>query len=174
MTAKFCSQCAAPLTWQQLADERHPQAVCTHCGHVEWQNPKPTVSILLVRRPHPESPYEVLLVRRARPPAEGFWDCPGGFVDVDEHPEAAIRRELQEELGVQAHLDELVGIFMDRYGTDGESTLNLYYRGAISTGIPTAASDVSEVGWFPITQLPSELAFENNRRALVALKALFP
>jgi 8-oxo-dGTP diphosphatase len=139
---------------------------------VEWQNPKPTSSALVTRY-RPGGRVEVLLVRRAVAPARGQWDCPGGFIDPDEHPEAALRRELREELGVGIMIRRLVGVFTDRYGDDGDSTLNLYYEASIEDGDPHPASDVSEAAWFPLDQPPDELAFENNRLALEALKSAY-
>lgn len=112
-------------------------------------------------------------MRRALPPRLGQWDCPGGFVDPDEHPEEALRRELREELGVEIGIRRFVGIFMDRYGDDGESTLNIYYEAAIHSGAPAPASDVSELGWFALNSLPEPIAFANNRQALRTLVALY-
>ncbi len=168
MIPKYCPQCGGLLDWRRLQDEQHLQPVCTRCGHVHWQNPKPTVSGLLSRQRAPGGPVEVLLVRRALPPGEGFWDCPGGFIDLDEHPADALRRELREELGVQAEIGPLVGIFMDRYAEDGESTLNIYYQVTAFTGTPTPASDVGAASWCSLAQPPEPFAFENNRRALAA------
>jgi 8-oxo-dGTP diphosphatase len=43
----------------------------------------------------------VLIARRpAGKPMAGLWEFPGGKVEIDERPEAAIIRELREELGV--------------------------------------------------------------------------
>jgi 8-oxo-dGTP diphosphatase len=112
---------------------------------------------------------EVLLVRRALPPREGYWDCPGGFIDPDEHPKDGLRRELREELGVQAEIGPLVGIFMDRYGATGESTLNIYYHVPAIAGTPAAGSDAGGVSWFALDGLPEEFAFDNNQHALRAL-----
>ena len=165
----FCTQCGGRLEWKTLDDERHPQPVCTKCGHVEWQNPKPTVSALLTRRG--SNGVEVLMVRRARPPYQDAWDCPGGFIDPDEHPVDALRRELHEELGIEVEVGNFFGIFMDRYGPGGESTLNLYFEGSIDQGELRPASDVSEARWFPLSSLPPEIAFDNNRRALESLAA---
>lgn len=172
MTPRFCTQCAGPLERRRLQDERHLQPVCSRCGHVEWQNPKPTASALITRRCG-TSPTEVLLVRRAVPPRLGTWDAPGGFIDPDEHPEQALRRELREELGVEAEIGPLVGIFMDRYGDDGESTLNIYYQ-AVLGGAPVPASDVSEARWFPLDGLPDNIAFPSNRAALRTLAGARP
>ncbi|MDR7495310.1 MAG: NUDIX domain-containing protein [Armatimonadota bacterium] len=171
MKPRFCTQCAGPVEWRRLDDERHPQPVCPRCGHVEWQNPKPTVSALITR--YRTGRVEVLLVRRARPPGRDQWDCPGGFVDPDEHPEAALRREVLEELGVAATVGRLVGIFMDRYGEAGESTLNIYYEASVGTDEVRPGSDVSAAVWFPLDGVPEPLAFDNNRQALEALRALY-
>lgn len=172
MILKYCPRCAGPLEERRLPDEQLLQPVCTRCGQVLWQNPKPTVSALITRQQERQGPVEVLLVRRARPPREDCWDCPGGFVDPDEHPEDALRRELREELGVRASIGPLLGIYMDRYGDEGESTLNIYYRVPTVAGTPTAASDVGTAAWFRLDDLPSPLAFGNNRQALHALATL--
>ena len=44
----------------------------------------------------------VLLIRRKYPPSQGGYALPGGFVDMGETVEAACRRELMEETGIEA------------------------------------------------------------------------
>lgn len=167
---RYCTLCRTPLKWRTVEPGRAPQPVCPACGHVHWQNPKPTASALVTRRRGGR--WEVLLVRRGVEPYRDHWDCPGGFMDPDEDPPAAIRRELREELGVEVAVGDLVGIYADRYDETGEPTLNIYHTATIRAGIPRPASDVSGLGWFPLDALPEPIAFRNNRQALAALAAL--
>jgi 8-oxo-dGTP diphosphatase len=48
----------------------------------------------------------VLLCLRSRDRKHypGVWDVPGGHVDGDESPDEALVRELEEELGIRAHV----------------------------------------------------------------------
>jgi 8-oxo-dGTP diphosphatase len=82
-----------------------------------------------------------------------------------------VRRELREEAGVEIEPLELLGIWMDRYGSDGSAaaTLNLYYAARIVAGEPRAADDVAELRWFALDEIPyDELAFGHLHEVLAA------
>ena len=53
----------------------------------------------------------VLLIRRAFPPRLGVWTFPGGKVRWGERLQDALRRELQEELGLTCRVGPLLGVF---------------------------------------------------------------
>jgi ADP-ribose pyrophosphatase YjhB (NUDIX family) len=110
----------------------------------------------------------VLLGRRAVDPERGRWDLPGGFLDPDELPEEAARRELREETGTEIEVGAFLGHTVDRYGQDGDHTLSAIYLARIVAGEPEAADDVAELRWFGADELPpaQELAFETVGEAL--------
>ena len=53
----------------------------------------------------------VLLERRGQPPAEGTWAIPGGLVELGETVEAALRREVWEECGIEVEVGPVAGVF---------------------------------------------------------------
>ncbi len=161
---RHCPRCSAPLTHGPRVHEDRDVLHCTTCGLAIYENPAPTASALVV------SDGRLMLTRRARPPFEGMWDVPGGFVEPLEHPEQALRRELMEETGLEVDVGELVGVFTDTYGDGGAATFNLYYRASVRGGVERAADDVSEIGWFPLDSIPLEqVAFANGREAIATL-----
>ena len=68
---------------------------CGSCGFIYFINPAPAVAAVI------ESPDgRIVLTRRKHEPLAGMLDLPGGFVDMMESAEEAIRREIKEELGI--------------------------------------------------------------------------
>lgn len=55
----------------------------------------------------------VLLIRRKNEPFKGEYALPGGFIDVGETTEAACRREVLEETGIETGGLQLVGVYSD-------------------------------------------------------------
>src|SRR5438876_6968585 len=119
-TPKFCSACGGRLA--VVREEGRTRRRCRRCGFTVYGNPVPTAVALIMRG------GRVLLTRRARPPYAGTWDVPGGFLEAGEHPEACLRRELREELGMRVRQARLLDFALDRYGPKGFPLLTLVYR----------------------------------------------
>ena len=167
-----CPVCAGALATVVAEPGAQPHRSCTGSCEREWYaNPKPTANVLVQRA----DDGRLLLVRRAREPFLGAWDIPGGFVEDGEECEDAARRELLEETGLTVRLTGLVGVYGDVYGGDrGDHTCNIFWTGeALDPDAASPASDVSELGWFAIPDLPAddELAFRCVPRALAAWRS---
>ena len=64
--------------------------------------PKPSPIVLVVAVALIDTDGRVLLARRPEgKPMAGLWEFPGGKVEPHETPEAALDRELREELGIE-------------------------------------------------------------------------
>jgi len=156
---RYCIQCGGRLHTRKDA-RGATRLLCRDCRAVEYQNPKPTVGLLLVCR------RELLLVRRARAPFQGWWDLPGGFVERGESLEEALAREVEEEIGVRMKGFVFSGSAADVYAA-GEPTLGVYFTKRITSKPDTrAADDVDETRWFSFLALPSRIAFAGQRRVI--------
>jgi 8-oxo-dGTP diphosphatase len=114
------------------------------------------------------------LVRRGIEPFHGCWDTPGGFIEEGEEASDAALRELREETGLEGHIVGLIGVWGDHYGDTHAATMNVFYRAIVDDiSSATANSDVTDLGWFAIDELPrnSDIAFDCVPKAIGAWRA---
>jgi 8-oxo-dGTP diphosphatase len=90
------------------------------------------------------------------------WEFPGGKVEPNEDPRAALARELREELGVQAQVDELLDAYQVRYG-DGPLTELQFYRVTEFAGEPCNL-DFEQIVWERPERLQVYDFLEGDRR----------
>ncbi len=137
---------------------------------MHYLSAKPAAGALVVRE------GRVLLVRRGIAPGLGLWDIPGGFLEVDEHPEAGAIRELREETGLRIRPTEILGIYLERYPyappDSREMVLNVYYLAVAPAGEPHPSDDAAAIGWFAPDDLPDadELACPHIAQVLDDLR----
>jgi len=112
--------------------------------------PRPCAGMVVVKR------AEVLLLRRGHLPRRGWLDLPGGFLEAGEDMEAAARRELLEETGLEVGATRWLGVYWDRYhlrGFGAFPTMNFYYLARWRAGEPRAADDAAAALWAPLHRL---------------------
>ncbi|SDS81918.1 NUDIX domain-containing protein [Actinoplanes derwentensis] len=114
----------------------------------------PSVSVVVV-----DDCSRILLVRHAGDPAG--WAVPGGAVDIGESPAQAAVREIREETGVQIGrprlLDVLGGADFEVTYPNGDQVayVTAVYQAGLVGGTPVPDyEEISEVGWFALSELP--------------------
>ncbi|MBD3300133.1 MAG: NUDIX domain-containing protein [Candidatus Moranbacteria bacterium] len=99
-----------PLNGNKLVGKSENLLVDEKTGFHYYISPKPTVNVLIVN-----DNQEILMTKRGIDPGKDNWDLPGGFVDIGETLEEAVKREINEELRGEVKKIEYFGSFLNRY-----------------------------------------------------------
>jgi 8-oxo-dGTP diphosphatase len=154
--ARFCPMCGKALEQRERYGMVRP--ICPACGHIVFFDPKVAVATLILQD------EKVLLVKRAGDPKKGFWALPAGFVEWNEDPQEAVRRECLEETGLTVRIDRLIDVFHTP-NDGGLADIVIAYAASITGGTLQANDDAEAVEWFTRASLP-ELAFLPSERLL--------
>jgi 8-oxo-dGTP diphosphatase len=127
----------------------------------EYPRPNLTVDLVLItteRRPR------ILLIRRKDDPYAGYWAFPGGFVAENEPLEAAARRELKEETGIEVTKLMQLGAFGDPGRDPRGWTVTVAFLGRVNAKKlkPQAGDDATAVAWH-FLDAPPPLAFDHAK-----------
>ena len=94
----------------------------------------------------------LLLEHEFRP--DSRWGIPGGFLSKSEQPDAALRRELREE--VQLEITDVEFLFVRTLPRPRQ--VEIYFAcKAASTPVPSSF-EIRKAGWFAIDDLPAQLS----------------
>lgn len=138
-----------------------------------YSYPRPAVTVDCVVFGIWQAKLYVVLIQRDRPPFEGHWALPGGFVEIDEPLEKAAYRELAEETGIhQIRLEQL-----HTFGQPGRDprgrVISVVYWGLewpVDLQLQPG-DDARHAAWFPWHQMPP-LAFDHAEILQVAYHRL--
>ncbi len=90
---RFCPKCGSA----QFMENNEKSKKCGNCNFIYYFNSS-SASVAVIEN----EKGEILVARRAKEPAKGTFDLPGGFVDLHETAEDAMKREVLEETGLTA------------------------------------------------------------------------
>ena len=100
----------------------------------------------------------ILLLEHVFRPDSG-WGVPGGFLSKAEQPEAGLRRELREEIGIE--IEDVEILFARTLPRPRQ--IEIYFR-ARAIGEPEPCSfEIKTAKWFALDDLPSELSQDQQR-----------
>ena len=127
------------------------------------------VGAVIVDGPEGGVPSRVLAARRTGPSElAGRWEFPGGKVEPGETPEAALVREISEELGVAVHIGPEVSDGGRPWPISDVYELRLYVATVVS-GAPTPGEDHDAVRWLDAGELHDVDWLESDVQALGAV-----
>ena len=153
---KYCPLCGSEL--EEKKEEGRRRLFCPKCGWVRYENPLPSAAALVKNKKK-----EILLVKRGVEPGVGKWALPSGFVEIDETPEKACLRELEEETGLRGEIVRLIGVYSQK---------SLLYKNVLIIGYEVKArgktspgSDSLSADFFSPFSLP-EIAFSSHKEMI--------
>lgn len=90
----------------------------------------------------------VLFIRRGHAPYAGAYALPGGFVEVGETVEAACRREIAEETGIELGELHLVGVYSDPSRDPRGHVVSVVFAALLPAAEkPRSGSDAAGADW---------------------------
>lgn len=159
MNYHFCPRCSKKLT-----KKSNSLYICTNCSFHLYENPRPTNGLIAENEKG-----EILLVKRKFDPKKGYWDIPGGFVNIGETLEESYVREIKEELGVIVKDLRYLTSTADRYLYKGNNyyTLGFIFTGNVEENKLQIHDDISEIKFFPGDKIPFDrIAFEGVKKGI--------
>lgn len=165
---EFCPRCGAA----RPADNAGAVPLrCDACSLVLYFNPTVAAAAWVF-----DPAGRALLIRRAKEPARGKLAIPGGFVDPGETADAALRREVREEVGLEVEAVAFFTSFPNSYHYRGVTypVLDLVFTARAPH--PDAArplDGVAGIEWRrPADVDPTEVAFPSIAESLRLLAGL--
>lgn len=113
-----------------------------------------------------EQGEKVLLVQDSREPRD-IWELPGGRMNIEEAPRAAMQREFLEEMGQHIDVHEVVHMEQFIQGNEGKRAFVIVYRATIDNiDFSVEPSEVSQVHWFTEAEIAKLTLYPEYERAL--------
>jgi len=154
---KFCSICGG-----RLKKDKRGNLACIKCSFINFRNPRPTATGLILYK------NRLLLTKRGKAPFKGWWDLPGGYVERGETAEQALKREIEEETGLDIKIKNVFGTYSGTasFGADKYWILSIVFFAQAQSQSLQANDDISDSRWFAKSEIPSKIAFDSNQKII--------
>lgn len=144
----YCYQCGGELE-SRLVDHR-VRETCPRCGWVYYIQLKVGAAVII------EQDGRLLLLQRAHQPWVGSWMIPAGYVEADEDPKDAAKREVREETGLEVELGDLFHVYYFDDDPRGNGVA-FVYRAIQVSGNLQINSEATDARYFAPDEIPSYL-----------------
>ncbi|MDR0542503.1 MAG: NUDIX domain-containing protein [Dysgonamonadaceae bacterium] len=158
---RHCPKCGS----SRFEENNFKSKKCPDCGFVYYFNSSAAVAAFIM-----DKNGRLLIAERAREPAQGTFDLPGGFVDLYETAEEAVKREVLEETGLVINRLRYLFSLPNIYAYSGFDvhTLDLFYSCEVEdlSGLH-ATDDVQRLLFLSKKEIRTELFGLNSIRKAV-------
>ena len=144
---QFCPRCGARY------NSRKEPLICDQCQFIYYPNPAPTTAVIV------EEKGKILLAKRSIEPKKGWWDTPGGFIEINESVEECTIREMKEETGLNVEFLKIIGSAPVEY--EDKPTLTIGVHAKIISGTIKPADDVASLHWIDLNEIPEKIGFKS-------------
>lgn len=113
-----------------------------------------------------DGPRRGALIGRRDRHGQILWSLPKGHIEPDETPERAAVREVAEETGITGEIVDRLGTIDFWFVLEGRrvhKTVHHFLLLARHGELSDADVEVSEVAWVPLAEVPSRLAYDDER-----------
>lgn len=116
---------------------------------------------------------ESILTMQYRYGEEYVYNLPGGNLEFGENMAEALKREMQEELGIEVEIGALAFIGEIHFPEQKKHSLHCIFEGKIISGIPTLNPEhtsANAIRWIPFQHITELNLYPNVSEALVSWK----
>lgn len=157
MTTHYCYQCGSKLELRHV--DRREREACPKCGWVHYLQLKVGAAVII------EQDNKLLLLQRAHEPWVGSWMIPAGYVEADEDPKDAAKREAHEETGLDIELGDLVKTYYFDDDPRGNGVVFVYKATRIS-GQMKINIEATNAQYFAHNKIPAYLTMGGHDKII--------